>query len=498
MGPTFRSGNTALHTSCVNGLTEIVELLLQEGDAQQFVNASNRQGSAPLHLAVTQCHSAIIELLIQYGANVNQWHQTSGETPLFMAAVRNDLPTCRILVEHGRADPNAGHGWKVPLVEASERGLYQIVEYLLQQPNMDVGKVQTLSGASALRAACEHGHSRTVRLLIEKGGAHVEAVDEMGNTALLAACLPGSKSNLDVVRYLVESARANIRARNKKGWTALLLTTQGQDGNLDVFRYLMENEASGVHLNDDAVAVNTVTGRNVLHEACAAPHIRKINYLMTHPVGHFWVYKTDKEGRTPLHYAAERGVAACKWLLTRRPPTAAPVSLSHAERRVLLNRRDHEGRTPLHGACNLQKYKVVEYLVVHCGAQVNGTHDSRAAGDTILHVAVNEAIEELDSVKEEASITKLANPDKFPAYHIVHLLVEKGHANIVDVNRLSETCLILVEDSAPWQSFGKQALYKYLQSTQNNRVHSLVHYLNSTFDWFNSSTRDCGATMDEY
>ena len=476
-----RRANAVLHAVICNrrNRTDIVEFLFREGNALPYIDAFGPHGYTPLHLAVRQGFAPMVELLIRYGANVNQVHKTSRKTPLFMACAQNNLHLCRILLEQGHADPNAT-GRFVPLVHASDKGHYEIVQYLLQQPNMDVSKAQFASRMSALHVVCKKGQLRMVRLLIEEGGANVEQVDRHGNTALLSACLPDSKSNLDVVRYLVETAKANLHARNKEGWTVFLLSCFHPSDNHQVFRYLFLDVAPRVNLladdDEENLGVNPLTGKNALHVMNRRCLHYKMRLLLAHRAGQRYAHMTDKEGRTPLHYAVQRGETPCRILLQGRMS--------------LLNHRDHQGRTPLYAACQRHRCAAVEYLVVQCGAQVNGTQNSRATGDTILHVAVRRAIEELGRKFGTYFYDYLKPPahrSYFPKLRKVHILVDQGHANIVDVNHLNETCLNLVENSAPRESYGKRQLYNYLHSTQNNRVHSLVHYLNSTFDWFNSS-----------
>jgi ankyrin repeat protein len=59
----------------------------------------------PLHDAVSQGHTAIVELLITVGADVNA-AMRKGETPLHWASHRGDLNTVQLLLAHG-ADPTA-------------------------------------------------------------------------------------------------------------------------------------------------------------------------------------------------------------------------------------------------------------------------------------------------------------------------------------------------------------------------------------------------------
>ena len=71
----------------------------------------------------------------------------------------------------------------------------------------------------------KNGSLQNVKQAVE-GGADIEAKNNYGSTALLAAANDG---HLDIVKYLIEQ-KADIEADDSAGRTALLLTAE--DGNL--------------------------------------------------------------------------------------------------------------------------------------------------------------------------------------------------------------------------------------------------------------------------
>jgi ankyrin repeat protein len=88
------SGAPLPYAICIhlNDKREIIELLLEYG---ADVNAENA-----LQLAVSVHRKDIIELLIQYGANVNQ-ADSSGQTPLSWARMYGATAIVELLCEHG-------------------------------------------------------------------------------------------------------------------------------------------------------------------------------------------------------------------------------------------------------------------------------------------------------------------------------------------------------------------------------------------------------------
>jgi ankyrin repeat protein len=58
---------TALHWAARHGQTEQVRTLLEQGDLE----ARDLQGRTPLHIAVLSGHEAVVDVLIEAGADVN-------------------------------------------------------------------------------------------------------------------------------------------------------------------------------------------------------------------------------------------------------------------------------------------------------------------------------------------------------------------------------------------------------------------------------------------
>ena len=102
-------GFTPLALACFFGHPEIAAYLVDQG-ANVNLAAANPMRVAPLHAATAARQPAIVRMLIQAGADVNQ-PQQQGFRPLHAAAQNGDAESVKLLLEHGadrqaRADNN--------------------------------------------------------------------------------------------------------------------------------------------------------------------------------------------------------------------------------------------------------------------------------------------------------------------------------------------------------------------------------------------------------
>lgn len=93
-------GETQLHVACINGDKSTVERLLSSGHP---TNIRDHCGWSPLHEAANHGYVDIAELLLRYGANVNDSGGISckGVTPLHDAACCGHFSLMQLLIQHG-------------------------------------------------------------------------------------------------------------------------------------------------------------------------------------------------------------------------------------------------------------------------------------------------------------------------------------------------------------------------------------------------------------
>jgi ankyrin repeat protein len=161
--------------------------LLCETNSIDVNRKKEKYGETPLEIACHALNVELVELLIEYGANVNV-SDRFGSTPLHNIVTCSDeqhIEIAKILIKHG-ADVN-GCG--------------------------DVSNVDELySYKTPLHYACEeYNDIEMVKLLIDNG-ADVNAIDANNDTPLHYACK--NNQNIEMVKLLIDNG-ANVNALNR-------------------------------------------------------------------------------------------------------------------------------------------------------------------------------------------------------------------------------------------------------------------------------------------
>ena len=226
---------------------DMVDVLLDSGAKPNIVSF----GSTPLHIAVLHSRPDIITLLLDHKANANARTENGGLTPLDFAVMRGNLPTTRLLIEHGAE---------------------------VRNPRL-------------LLIAATSGFTDIARLLLTSG-ADPNAPDDDGTTALDIAVRRG---NREVAELLVDSS-ARI--------PAALLGQAVLKGRKDVLETLLRKSAD--------VNIRLASGSTLLHDAALKGYDGIVTLLLAHGAN---VDIRNASGGTPLHDAALNGKASAARIL---------------------------------------------------------------------------------------------------------------------------------------------------------------------------------------
>ncbi|XP_038649451.1 2-5A-dependent ribonuclease-like [Scyliorhinus canicula] len=179
-----KGGKTALIDAAVNGHEDIVAILL--GEMRADVNALDNLGKTALLHALEKDNQAIVQILLEHGANVNTIDKNEN-TPLNIALTRNTLqiPVLEQLMQRTHNLNVRDNDGKTPLILAVEKKIATAVKLLLEDQRVEID-AQDNSGRTALLAAVENKDTSLTEALCEKG-ADASCGDRKGNTPLMIA-----------------------------------------------------------------------------------------------------------------------------------------------------------------------------------------------------------------------------------------------------------------------------------------------------------------------
>jgi ankyrin repeat domain-containing protein 50 len=262
-------GRTALHNASINGHTNIIQLLLQHPTID--INCSDKNGWTALTTAVDCGHADVVRLLLAHkdidisASRVGEpgfwesipWLANYSEgkcmtlpldlrlqlriklsESLYLAAGDGDKDIVELLLQQPDIEPNAHYGIynTTPLHEAISGGHLKVVEAFLLHPQVDVNSVDE-RGWSALMYAAKEGHSDIVNALLQHPDIDINSVDEDGWSALMCAV---NEEYSDIVNALLQHSDIDINQPNHTGWTPL---TEAVDaGHADIVRMLLSHK----------------------------------------------------------------------------------------------------------------------------------------------------------------------------------------------------------------------------------------------------------------
>ena len=219
---------TALYAASLNGHRGVVARLLHWGADP---NKEYVHGKSALQAAINGYHEDIVELLIEYGASLDQKCDSGlnvGELTLQMAVKHGDINLVRSLLTWPRIDANS--------------------------PNEE--------GLSPLLIAVSHGHADIVRALLNNRWKTIDwrAKDRSGSTALMIAARYGY---LDVVRVILEHC-GRTQDTGPQASSSLMMAVRG--GNQGLVALLLKfGAAQGHHNQSDQIPL--MTAIDMRHEA---------------------------------------------------------------------------------------------------------------------------------------------------------------------------------------------------------------------------------------
>ncbi|MBQ0167816.1 MAG: ankyrin repeat domain-containing protein [Treponema sp.] len=437
----FDDGQTPLHMAVIEGQSGIVEYLIEKG-AQ--INAKDISGATPLHEAVRYGRTDIASTLLAAGGNANA-QDSLGKTPLLIITPQDaQLETYQLLLKYG-GNPNAKDLYgDTPLHIATMTGVSTEILSCLYLSGADIDE-RNKAGVTPLSMAVENHRADHIDFYTTRK-ADINAEDMDGNTPLTRAL----DSPLEMLQKLVNST--NVQTRDSFGNTPLHIAVQ-RGASVDQIRYLLTNGADvnarnrngdtplfiAIQKNDrasgelllsyqaDVFATNTDNYSPLRMALTAGGEIQ--DWVLSSEI----IKATDGIGNTPLHYAAE-------WKLD-----SAIISL--LEKGAYVNIQNANGETPLFNAVKSNSPSSIAMLMKN-GADWNirdflgntalhasVRYDAREAAKTLIDYGVD------INAQNISGKTTLHEAAKSGRTAMVNLLLDNG-ADINAVDITGKTVLI--------------------------------------------------------
>ena len=255
-------GFHALQCACLQGHTEIAQLILNTQQCQDLVNLPNKWGNTCLTYASRNGHTETIFLLLQNSAHINM-QNNEGSSSLIVASLNGHTETVLLLLQNcALVNIHNNEGW-TPLMAASQIGHTETVLLLLQ--NGAHVNMQNNAGSSSLMAASQNGHTETVSLLLQNG-AHVNMKYNKGWTSLMLASENG---HTETVSLLLQNG-APVDIQNNAGSSSLMAASQ--NGHTETVLLLLQN---GAHIN-----MQNNEESSSLMIACHNGHTKTVSLLL--------------------------------------------------------------------------------------------------------------------------------------------------------------------------------------------------------------------------
>ncbi|WJZ88078.1 hypothetical protein VitviT2T_007410 [Vitis vinifera] len=318
--------NTVLHIAAQFGQLACVEWILHFHSCSPLLQQPNLKGDTPLHLAAREGHRGVVKALLDAAKTLHQEIESGvgtdeamlrmtnkeKDTALHEAVRYHHSKVVKLLIE---ADPHFIYGANstgyTPLYMAAERGYGDLVEIIIDLTRPSPNH-RGIEGRTALHAAVLCRHQAMTKKILGWKPKLIKEVDENGwsplhcaaymlDAAITKQLLDGSSQDKSVI-YL------GIKDSNR---TALHIASY--NGCMDIVELLLS------HAPDCCEQVDE-NGNNVFHFAMMKKHPSHFGSELLIKDGlrvRGLVNEKDAQGDTPLHLLASFGVNDVDFILDK-------------------------------------------------------------------------------------------------------------------------------------------------------------------------------------
>ena len=384
------TGNTPLVDAAENDHQDFILPLIEAG---ADVNAQQLCRATALHYAADMGNTAMVEMLLLYGARISSWGVDVGfQMPLHLAVQRDSVDVIRLLIKNGAELEAECEGGRTPLHIAAFHNSAAAAKLLISLGAQIDSR--GIDGTLPIHIAAEYGSREVLQVLIDSRPDTINSKDNDSNNPLHSA---SSNGNIDIARMLLDNG-ALMDEQNSMKHTALCFAILREHEKMA--KFLLERGADA--------SITGFIGSSSLHYAALF-----LNSLIIKPLVEAGAdpMSVNDDGDTSFHYAASKGnLEFLNELL---------VTVSGLD----INCKNNYGSTPLKRAANNGHAKVVRRLLdLH--AEIVPDADKNLP----MHLAVWNGYED---VLEHFLNPENVNLRGFSGRTILQIAAIRGHSNIV-------------------------------------------------------------------
>jgi len=421
------TGFTALIIASAHGHADAVQHLLKAGASPE---AAADTSVTALMFAAASNHVDVMKILVDDGkADIHAKH-TNGGTAMLEAATGGSVDAVRFLIERGAAVDIIDDDGVTPLMAIASFGsvegqlliLDALKAKMSDQQLKDHINLHSKSGGSTIMFAAAGGHLECTKQLLELGADphaiaratpdYLEKLEQMiaegtvaneephidGVTAMHVAAQGG---HLEVVEFLIETAKVDVAVADDEKRTSLLLAIKGSYGEVASALVKAGADPNTPYVDDEGVE------HNLLFDSIMVENEEFATLLIANGAD---IYYKDEKNVSTLLQASHRGLTVVvKALLEKHAangkggylddasddgitPLIAAASEGHLEvvqllvgAKASIDAKDKDQTTPLMAAAARGHLDVAKELLT-AGAAVN---EQNADGHTALMFAYN-------------------------------------------------------------------------------------------------------------
>lgn len=374
--PAGWNNDTPLHTAVKAKNLSYLQKMLKHRSAD--VNKVDNNNQTPLHTAAEHDAPQAAKLLLaSRGINKEITENHKKYTPLALAFSFNSIHTAEVLIQAGCQKPAIEENNLIfKIMRQGEKELPRIKK-CLELGLADVSKTTKPFSwenreYNPLMYAIANNHPEAAELMVQHAGNSIASVrDEDGNSPLLAAALAG---HTKLVKIILEKKIFDINATNNLGATALRCAVTANKP--EIVKMLLAQPGIDVNIANNS-------GNTALHKAAAKGYTKCLDLLLA--AKGINIHAKNNNGETPMFWALRELQRDC--ILNLQKAGAKPEGSAHELAIAALTGNHNKVRELISRGIDHHARYMVRSLLQH--AATDGNADILAALLTSTHADLN-------------------------------------------------------------------------------------------------------------